>query len=143
MTARSQLSPLSWTAGAEFDLTTLFDVNASNDFTLDAAAMDAIAGGTLGEGAHTLTLSATDELGNTVDPPVSVTFTFLGTNVAPTVTAIGDRTATEDQSFTLDVGGFFSDANVGDVLTFATGALPSWLAFECADGKFHGHSGER
>ena len=83
-------------------------------------------------------MSATDELGNMVDPPVSLTFTFLGTNVAPTVNAIGDRTATEDQSFTLAVGSFFDDANAGDVLTFSTGTLPSWLTFNASTASFTG-----
>ncbi len=124
--------------GAEFDLTTLFDPNVTGDFTLDAADLDAIAGGPLTEGVHTLTLSATDELGNTVDPPVSLTFTFIGTNEIPTVNAIEDQTATEDLPFTLGVGGFFADANAGDVLTFSTGALPSWLSFDASTATFTG-----
>ena len=124
--------------GAEFDLATLFDVNATSSFVLDLATLEAIGGGTLGDGLHTLALSATDELGNSVDPPHLLTFTFLRTNLPPTVNAIGNQTATEDQVFALSVGSFFADGNAADVLAFAAGALPGWLTFAAANASFSG-----
>lgn len=123
--------------GADFDLTTLFDPNAASSFTLTQANLDQIAGGTLAAGQHTLTLTATDDLGN-VNAGETITFTFLGTNTGPTGTDIADQSATEDVAFSLDASGTFSDADTGDVLTLSVGTLPSWLSFDADTATFSG-----
>jgi hypothetical protein len=48
------------------------------------------------------------------------------TNAAPVAATIGNRTAVEGQSFTLNLAGFFSDPD-GDSLTFTQAGLPAGL----------------
>ncbi len=100
------------------------DLN-SGTFILSAATMDLIAGGTLAPGAHTLTLTAVDDLDN--ESTTSLSFTFIGTNTAPSAGVIATQSTAEDAFFSFDVSSFFTDSNAGDVLTFAGSSTPAWL----------------
>ena len=121
---------------ASFDLTTLFDPNASNSFELSASALAQIAGGTLPAGPIELSLESTDSLGNVTLETVN--FTFVDGNTAPTSSAISDQTVDEDQVFSLDVSAIFSDADAGDVLTLSSSTLPGWLTFDAGTSTFSG-----
>jgi VCBS repeat-containing protein len=123
----------------------LGDFNEANDtLTISQARLQEANGGTLPTGEYTVRLLATDSLGNAMAQPVSVTFKLLNPNNAPTSTAIGNQTATEDQAFTLSVANRFTDANLPtDVLTFTATrsdgtALPTWLTFNAATQTFTG-----
>ena len=61
-------------------------LQADGRFTINKAALDALAGGTLGNGAHTLRLVAQDAAGNS-SSPLDVVFTF--DNQAPTGASFG------------------------------------------------------
>ncbi len=123
--------------GAAFDLTTLFDPNDASSFTLTRSQLDQVAGGSLDAGEVQLSLSVTDDLGNsrTYD---GLEFVFIETNTAPTTTGIADQTAAKDTLFSLDVRTTFSDSNTGDVLVFSVGSLPSWLSFDAATSTLSG-----
>ena len=100
------------------------DLN-SGAFTISQANLDTVAGGTLSDGPHTLTLTATDDLDNSSS--TSIDFTFIRNNSTPVANAIAGQTATEDSVFTFDVSSSFSDADAGDFLTFSGNSLPGWL----------------
>ena len=113
--------------GSEVDITANFvDVNS---FTITPAILDTIAGGSLNDGAHTLSLTATDEFGNASTQELS--FTLISNNGAPELSASGaTRTINEDDPFTLDLNTIFTDPNPDDILSYqlATGStLPGWL----------------
>jgi hypothetical protein len=112
---------------------------ANGTFTLDRAQMNALAGGTLTEGSHALELRATDDTGNQLAPPFSLSFVFISQNATPTVTAVPAQNATEDQAFSLNVSNFFSDSDPGDVLRFSLGpAAPAWLSINPTTGVLSG-----
>lgn len=113
-------------------------VGANGAFTLTRAQLDTLAGGTLAEGAHTLQFDATDDVGNSVDPPLSLTFVFISQNAAPTATTIPTQTATEDQAFSFNSRTFFTDADPGDVLRFNLVSPPAWLLIDAATGVLTG-----
>ena len=79
---------------ASLDGDTAFDTDvtssmASNgSFTISAALMNTLAGGTLSQGAHTLHLEAVDAAGNTAT--TNVTFTFDSVLATPTLTLAAD-----------------------------------------------------
>ena len=60
-----------------------------------------------------------------------------GGNKAPTVTnPIGDKIINENDTFTFTIpSNTFTD---GDVLTYSTSTLPSWLIFDASTGRFSG-----
>lgn len=123
----------------------LGDFNEANDtLTISQARLQEANGGSLPTGEYTVRIIATDTLGNAMTAPVSVTFKLLNPNSAPTSTAIGNQTATEDQAFTLSVTNRFTDANLPtDVLTFTATrsdgtALPTWLTFNASTQTFTG-----
>jgi Ca2+-binding RTX toxin-like protein len=97
-------------------------------------------------GAVSVTVTAADPGGATVSDTFDV---FVeNTNDAPALDLpIGARTATEDAPFEFAVpAGTFRDIDAGDVIQyFATldkgAALPSWLAFDGATGRFSGTPG--
>ncbi len=87
-------------------------------------------------------ITATDVAGASVtSAPFSI---GVGdTNAPPTVTAIGDQSATEDLPFDFDSSAFFDDVDAGDSLTFGAtlaggGALPAWLNVDPASGVLSG-----
>ncbi len=100
--------------------------------------MDRLAGGSLGAGAHTLSINATDEFGNASSS--SLSFTFIATNTAPTSNPIPQQNVNEDSAFNFNTRTFFSDANAGDVLVFTASGLPSWLSIN-AQGVLSGTPG--
>ncbi len=113
--------------GSLVDVTGTLVVGVDGSFTVSQALLDSLAGGTLADGAHTLNLSATDDLGNVIDPPAEFDFTLIRNNTAPDTSGIVDDAATEDAAYTYDIGALVSD-NTGDVNTFTSDAtLPSWL----------------
>ena len=94
-------------------------------------------------GGLALTVTATDEAGSVARQVFALN--VANTNDAPNVGAgIAAAQATEDSAFAFIVPvGAFSDADVGDTLTFsaslATGApLPAWLNFDAATRTFSG-----
>ena len=89
-------------------------------------------------GQDSFTFTVSD--GNDTSEPATVSINVGGKNDAPSVVAeIPDQSATEDEVFSLDVGGNFRDAD-GDTLSYtaalAGGGLPGWLTFE--NGSFSG-----
>lgn len=110
---------------AESILADLGDINTQPAFTLTRAVLDRLAGGSLGAGAHTLTINATDEFGNASS--ASLTFTFIPANTGPTSTPIPQQNVNEDAAYTFNASTFFSDTNTGDVLRFTATGLPGWL----------------
>ena len=93
-------------------------------------------------GTISIVVTATDEGGLSASDTFDVTIASV--NDTPVVSvAIADQTTDEDAPFSLDVSGNFSDADLGDALTYtATLAngdpLPSWLSFNGATGSFSG-----
>ena len=101
-----------------------------DSFTLTQAILDSVAGGTLSDGEHTVEINAVDAFGNSTDTPASITFTFIRNNVAPVGATIADQTAPEDSPFSFDVNSFFTDANMGDVISLTASGLPAgWASF--------------
>jgi hypothetical protein len=66
--------------------------------------------------------------------------TVGNSNNAPTVVNdIPNQTATEDAAFNFQfAANAFGDVDVGDVLTYTTSALPTWLSFDSATRTFSG-----
>ena len=110
------------------------DLNAGT-ISLSASEMATIAGGTVNDGVNTISISATDSLGNSGS--TDFTFTIISNNSAPTSSGIGAANATEDTGFLREVSGSFSDADAGDVLTFSLSNNPSWLSID-SDGTLSG-----
>lgn len=122
--------------GPAIDLTPLVgDFNTTGSFLLDPSDYEAINGGPLGEGVNTLSLTATDDRGNTSDP-VSFSFTLISNNGAPQG-SVPDQSTDEDSQFSLDLSSFFSDPNPGDVFSFSSTDLPGWASLS-ADGLLSG-----
>lgn len=94
-------------------------------------------------GSVAIVVTATDTAGATVSADFDLS--IANTNDAPTITgSLVAQSATEDQPFVFTLPtGLFSDVDQGDVLTLsATGAdgsaLPSWVNFDAATGRFSG-----
>lgn len=81
-------------------------------------------------GAHTITVTVTDEWGLTS----STTYTLTVTNVndAPSLVQIDDRTTLEDATFTQAVSA--SDADAGDVLTYSLTTKPGTMTINASNG---------
>jgi Ca2+-binding RTX toxin-like protein/pimeloyl-ACP methyl ester carboxylesterase len=94
-------------------------------------------------GVLSLKVTATDQGGLSISDSFDVTVTNV--NEAPTIeAAIADQTIVEADvfNFALPVGSF-SDADIGDVLTYSAtlvddSILPSWLSFDAATQIFSG-----
>ena len=89
-------------------------------------------------GSDSFTFTVSD--GNSTSAAATVTIEISNVNDAPTANAIDDQNATEDEAFSLDVTGNFSDPD-GDTLSYSAtlengDALPAWLSFEV--GVFSG-----
>ena len=86
------LAPTSLKASLDGDTSFDTDVTAAlqsnGSFTISAALMNTLAGGTLSQGAHTLHLEAIDAAGNTAT--TDVTFTFDSVLTTPTLTLAAD-----------------------------------------------------
>ena len=90
-------------------------------------------------GAINVTVNAQDPAGATA---TARTFALTVNNVndAPTAGVIPDQAATEEQAFTFNVAGFFSDvdSDSGDTLTFAFSGLPNGLSGDSLTGAISG-----
>ena len=95
-------------------------------------------------GTLTVRVTAADRFGATVADEFDLEVT--NTNDAPQVaSAVGDQEVDEDAEIDLQVSGNFADDDLihGDQLAFSAtlaggGALPTWLKFDSATGKFSG-----
>jgi large repetitive protein len=88
-------------------------------------------------GLRNVTVTATDSSGKTAS--TSFYINIANTNDAPTVAeAIADQTATEDQSFSLNVKNNFADMDIGDTLTFSATGLPDGLSINTNTGVISG-----
>ena len=92
-------------------------------------------------GSITVEVTADDGNGGSVSGQFGLTID--NSNDTPTVSAIGDTTATEDAAFSYDVSGNFGDVDVGDTLSYSAtlaggGALPGWLSIDGISGIFSG-----
>ena len=74
---------------------------------------------------------------------MSDTFALIVDNVndAPTLSDIGDQTATEDVAFTLDLNVFASDVDAGDTVTVTAQGLPCMALAVC--GRTERYPGKR
>jgi hypothetical protein len=110
------------------------DLGDSLTVTADAPAWLTYSGGELwgtagnGDvGTHSVTLTATDLAGGTVQHTFSVTVENV--NDAPSVVnSVGDRSVNEDSAIAVDVGNVFGDIDLGDSLSVSVSA-PSWLTY--------------
>ena len=94
-------------------------------------------------GSHKITITATDNSGESVSQDFSIT--VENTNDAPTYTQISNTYIKEDATFQLDTSGHFDDADTpfGDTLTFTAtledgSPLPDWLSFDPRSGNLSG-----
>ncbi len=89
-------------------------------------------------GPVTITVRATD--GSAAFVEDQFVLTVANANDAPTVAnPIADQNATEDSPFSYTfAANTFADVDVGDTLTYTTGALPGWLSFDAATRTFRG-----
>jgi Ca2+-binding RTX toxin-like protein len=96
-------------------------------------------GGTPGNaevGNYSITATATDLAGATVQQTFGVS--VLNVNDAPVVkTALGDQTATQDQTFSVSLASLFADVDVGDQITLAVSG-PGWLQYDSRTGLLSG-----
>jgi hypothetical protein len=82
---------------------------------------------------HPITVTATDAHGMAI----SETFNLQVGDNGPATTAIGDQTAYQDQTFSLDVSSHFVAPAAGDTLTFS-GSLPTGLSIDAHTGVISG-----
>jgi hypothetical protein len=82
---------------------------------------------------HPITVTATDAHGMAI----SETFNLQVGDNGPATTAIGDQTAYQDQTFSLDVSSHFVAPAAGDPLTFS-GSLPTGLSIDAHTGVISG-----
>ncbi|MGB0934566.1 MAG: putative Ig domain-containing protein, partial [Alphaproteobacteria bacterium] len=92
-------------------------------------------------GSYNIEVTMTDAAGASVSDVFQVTVD--GVNSAPTVMPIADIIRTESDDISYDVSSNFSDADVGDTLTFSAqlqggGSLPSWLSIDANTGVISG-----
>ncbi len=139
-------SPFSYTFAAN----TFADVDAGDTLTYTASGVPAW----LSFDAATRTFSGTPA--NADVGPVTITvratdaslafvedqfvLAVANANDAPTVAIpLADQNATEDSAFSFQfASNTFADVDVGDTLTYTTGALPGWLSFDAATRTFSG-----
>jgi VCBS repeat-containing protein len=114
---------------AEDVLDELGDLESSSGFfTLTRQILEDLAGGSLADGDHSVTISAIDEFGNETSSPATFNFVLIDNNVAPTTSGPVNANATEDLPFSFGMNSFFADANPGDPLTLSASGLPAWLS---------------
>ncbi len=89
-------------------------------------------------GSVTVTIRATDASLAFVED--QFVLTVANANDAPTLAnPIADQSATEDSAFSFQfASNTFADADLGDTLSYSTGALPGWLAFDAGTRTFSG-----
>ena len=94
---------------------------------------DASAGGS--GGVYTITVTASDGLGGTVDQ----TFTIQSVNQPPDIVAsTPDQSSKNNGAVSLDASAAFKDPNSGDTLTFAAANLPPGLSIDPQTGLVTG-----
>ncbi|NJR64518.1 MAG: tandem-95 repeat protein [Leptolyngbyaceae cyanobacterium CRU_2_3] len=88
-------------------------------------------------GTHNISVMAKDSKGSTVSNGFVLTVT--NTNDDPIVaSAIPDRTATEDTTFTFNLRNYFADVDLGDTLSFFATGLPNGLSIDSSTGIISG-----
>ncbi|MEC5029540.1 MAG: putative Ig domain-containing protein, partial [Oscillatoria sp. PMC 1051.18] len=88
-------------------------------------------------GSVSITVNANDGNGGSVSDTFDLN--VANTNDDPIVTkAIGDRQATENESFKLNISNNFSDIDVGDTLTYTASNLPDGLSIDQNTGIISG-----
>ena len=122
-------------------LETIGGVSDGGQFSVSSANLEAIHGGPLNEGLHSIQVVAEDGAGNVGSSTVE--FTLLVDNEAPQVDSIPTQSAQEDSLFQFVVQGFVDDPDEGDVFTLEAvqageSSLPNWLSFDPATGTFSG-----
>ena len=90
---------------------------------------------TLQAGTNVLTVTARDAAGNTSSDVLTVTYTGVPVNSAPTLTNPGARSSNLAQTTSLQLAG--SDPN-GDALTYSVTALPPGLSLTASSGLIAG-----
>ncbi len=112
-----------------------FTINSNGNYTFNpGTAFDDLA---VGQTRTTsVTYLATDSQGGTSSAVLVVT--VVGTNDAPTSTAIAAQTSADAQTVSLNVAGSFSDPDTTDLLTFAASGLPSGLSINTTTGLISG-----
>ena len=87
------------------------------------------------QGIYQVTVTASDGQGGTT----SQTFAITSVNDAPTITAqTKDQTSTIGNPASLDTGVAFTDANLGDVVTYSSSTLPPGLSIDPKTGLITG-----
>lgn len=122
--------PLTYTLASDHPgITLVFNGAGSFDIMSDDVSSQA---GIASDGVYTLTATATDADGASVQQ----TFTVTVENVAPTATGLVDQAASDLESVNLDLaalGGFVDGAPDSDTLTYSTtSTLPSGLMLSAA-----------
>jgi gliding motility-associated-like protein len=84
-------------------------------------------------GTHSITLRVND---GTIDVDQTFTITVNNTNDTPVITSIAITAAEEDELYTFTFTA--SDVDQGDVITYTTESLPSWLTFDTTSGVLLG-----
>jgi large repetitive protein len=88
-------------------------------------------------GTRNVTITANDGKGGTIRGGFSITVT--NTNDDPTLRSpIGNKTATEDTPFSLNISGNFGDIDVGDSLKYFAAGLPDGLSIDGTTGIISG-----
>jgi VCBS repeat-containing protein len=144
-----------------YDVSGFFTTDPGDVLTFSAAALPSwlsfsssgVFSGTPGNadvGSFMVDVTATDFAGLTGSAIVSITVD--NTNDAPNVVAISDQVLEEDVLFSLDIGAFVSDPDVGDTITTSVvqsdgdngliplnqRELPGWLSFDAGTGILSG-----
>ena len=144
VTAPSDQTIVEGTAIASVDLATLFSdgdgdsliYGVSGEPTGVTLASGVLSGSVASVGTATITLTATDPLGDSV----SATFDVIvnGANQAPVVdSAIADQSVNEGDMVSLDLSGVFRDPDA-DILTLSVAGLPAWATFDSVTGLITG-----
>ena len=116
--------------------TMVINTDGTFTFTADSTLQDLNPGET-----RTLSFEYTVSDG-TASVDRTATITVAGQNDGPAV-ATADQTTNEDAVYSYDASANFSDADLGDTLSYSAtlaggGALPAWLSFNTVTGVFSG-----
>jgi Ca2+-binding RTX toxin-like protein len=92
-------------------------------------------------GTHTVTLTATDAAGESVQEAFSIT--VANVNDAPTVqNEVGNWVIDEDSAFSMTIpADVFADVDTGDSLSVSLSGVPAWLTYDPATGMLSGTPG--
>ncbi|MEC4987478.1 MAG: putative Ig domain-containing protein, partial [Oscillatoria sp. PMC 1068.18] len=88
-------------------------------------------------GKNTVTVTADDGNGGSVETTFKLNVNELVTNTPPSVTTISNQNTTSDTDFTFDISDNFSDAD-GDTLTYSASGLPEGLTLDVTTGVISG-----